>query len=306
MLRAAPTLAAVLVLIALDIPAAPVATTAAQRIAVTIDDLPWNGRTQPGENVDEATRRLLTTLVSRGVPAVGFVNCARTRPDDPVLLAWRAAGMELGNHGSSHLDLDKVDVSAWIDDVRACHQMLTSAFGAPDRFFRFPYGHQGAVDSRREAAAEALRDMGYRTAHFTIDNSEWILAAAYGRALAAGDARERDAIAAAYVEHMAAALAHFTEVGRSVVGRDVAHVLLIHANALAADHLGRVLDEFRTQGAVFVTLTEALGDPIYLQTDRYVGPKGLSFLYRMEPSRTRTAQRWDEQEAARIERQYAR
>jgi hypothetical protein len=148
--------------------------------------------------------------------------------------------------------------------------------------------------------------MEYRTAHFTIDNSEWILAEAYGRALIAGDIRRRDAIADAYVEHMLAALAHFAEVARSVAGRDVAHILVLHANALAADHFGRVLDECQKRGAVFVTLDEALADPIYEQNDRYVGPKGLSWLYRIDPSGTRTAQRWDEQEAARIERQYGR
>lgn len=306
MLRGSATLGAVMVLIGVEMPAVDVAATATRRIAVTIDDLPWNGWTQPGETVEGATRRLLTTLVSRGVPAVGFVNCARTSPDDPVLLAWRAAGMELGNHGSNHLSLDKADVSTWMDDARACHQMLTSAFGVPDRFFRFPYGHQGASEERRDAAGEALRNMGYETAHFTIDNSEWILAAAYDRALIAGDARQREAIADAYGDHMSAALAHFTKVARSVAGRDVAHVLLLHANALAADHLGRVLDDFRAQGVVFVTLREALADPIYLQDDRYVGPKGLSWLYRIDPTGTRTAQQWDVQEAARLERQYGR
>ena len=107
------------------------------------------------------------------------------------------------------------------------------------------------------------------------------------------------------MEHMLAALAHFAEVARSVAGRDVAHILVLHANALAADHFGRVLEEFEKQGAVFVTLDEALADPIYERNDRYVGPKGLSWLYRIDPSGTTTAQRWDEQEAARLARQYA-
>ena len=154
------------------------------------------------------------------------------------------------------------------------------------------------------AAAEALREMGYSTAHVTIDNSEWLLAAAYGQALMAGDIRRREAIASAYVEHLADALAHFTEVAQSVAGRDVAHVLLLHANALAADHLGRVLDDFRARGVVFVSLTEALSDPIYGREDRYTGPKGFSWLYRIDPDGTKAAQRWDEQEASRIERQY--
>jgi peptidoglycan/xylan/chitin deacetylase (PgdA/CDA1 family) len=257
-----------------------------------------------GESIAEATRRLLSTLVSRGVPAVGFVNCARTSPDDPVLQAWRSAGMKIGNHGSHHLNLDNVDVATWVEDARSCHRMLASAFDEPDRYFRFPYLHQGATELRRGAAAEALRAMGYTTAHVTIDNSDYLLAAAYSRALTAGDSRERDAIATAYVDHMSAALAHFTTVARAVAGREVAHVLLLHGNTLAADHLGRVLDDFLARGVVFVSLTEALSDPIYSQRDRYTGPKGLSWLYRIDPDGTKAAQAWDEQEAARIERQY--
>jgi hypothetical protein len=172
-------------------------TVGEQRIAVTIDDLPWNGVTAPGESVREATQRLLTTLVSRGIPAVGFVNCARTRADDPILDAW-------------------------------------------------------------------------------------------------------------LVEHLSAARTHFTAVARSVAGRDVAHVLLVHANALAADHLAQVLDDYRAGGAVFVRLAEALSDPIYSLPDRYIGAKGLSWLYRIDPDNTRAAQAWDDQEASTFEQQYGR
>src|SRR5262245_32290922 len=130
----------------------PLAATTGQRLAITIDDLPWNGVTAPGESVAVATRRLLTTLTSRAVPAAGFVNCARTSPNDPVLLAWLEAGMELGNHGSHHLNIDMVDVVTWVEDVRKCHDMLAAALGRPDRFFRFPYLHQGATESRRATA----------------------------------------------------------------------------------------------------------------------------------------------------------
>jgi peptidoglycan/xylan/chitin deacetylase (PgdA/CDA1 family) len=303
-LRSAALLVAALVCGSAASPASVGAMAADRRVAVTIDDLPWNGATSPGESVTDATRRLLVTLVSRGVPAVGFVNCARTSADDPLLREWRRAGMELGNHGSHHLNLDVVDAAAWVEDARSCHRTLESALDGPDRFFRYPYLHQGATESRRATAMEGLRGMGYATAHVTIDNSEWILADAYGRALIRGDSGRREAIAAIYVEHMSAALEHFTAVAGSVAGRDVAHVLLLHANALAADHLGRVLDDFRARGVAFVSLSEALADPIYGQRDRYVGPKGLSWLYRIDPDGTRAAQMWDEEHAARIEQRF--
>jgi hypothetical protein len=52
---------------------------------------------------------------------------------------------------------------------------------------------------------------------------------------------------------------------------------------------------------VFVSLAEALSDPIYSQRDRYIGPKGFSWLYRIDPEGTRAAQAWDAQEAAMLD-----
>jgi glyoxylase-like metal-dependent hydrolase (beta-lactamase superfamily II) len=60
-------------------------------------------------------------------------------------------------------------------------------------------------------------------------------------------------------------------------------VLLLHANALLADQIERVIAMLRTEGFRFVTLEHALEDPIYGQEDHWVDPVGSSWLYRTEP-----------------------
>ena len=193
-------------------------------IAVTIDDVPWSGAASPrGPALQAATERLLAPLSSRGVPAVGFVNCDRVE-DVEVLRLWIAAGFELGNHSAAHLDLNRAPLDAWLDDVRRCDRFLRDATGAPVRYFRFPYLHRGPTVERRAAARALLDSLGVRAASVSVDNSEWILAAAYADALGRGETKRAGEIARLYVEHVVGAVEHFREVARRKVGRDVRHV----------------------------------------------------------------------------------
>ncbi len=146
----------------------------------------------------------------------------------------------------------------------------------PVRYFRYPYLQTGKTPAIRDAVARGLAP--YEVAPVSIDTSDWALARAYSKA---DDGRE---IAAAYVDHVVAAARHYRSLARQRAGREVAHVLLLHANALAADHLGALLDALAADGFTFVPLDEALADPIYALPDEYAGPIGMSWLYRTAPA----------------------
>jgi peptidoglycan/xylan/chitin deacetylase (PgdA/CDA1 family) len=280
-----------------DVPAPPV-------VAVTIDDLPWVGALRPGEDRQAAMARMIDALVSRGVPAMGFVNCERAGPDSPVLLMWLGAGLELGNHTAAHLDLNEAPLARWLADVRSCHAFVQRLTGEAPVWFRYPFLHQGATAERQQAALELLDQLGSRIAHVSIDNSDWILAGAYGDAVRARDDARAAAIASAFIDHAMAATDHYRDVAQRKAGRDAAHVLLLHANLLVADHIGALLDRLREErGMRFVTVEEAHGDPIYARRDGYTGPDGLSWLYRMDPA-TPELSAWDDAEAARLRREW--
>ena len=268
----------------------------ALRIALTLDDLPWQGATAAGETRLQATQRLLAALGARRVPVTGFVNCARIDPEEPVLETWLSSGMELGNHTSRHLDLDRTELMTWIADVEECHTVLARLLPRAVRYFRYPMLHQGATEERRQAATAVLRRLGYATAHVTIDNSEWILGGAYSGGLRRGDLDAQRVIGMLYMQHIVDAVLHFDRLSHEALRRPVSHVLLLHANAVAADYLGEVIDVLRARGAVFITLDEALGDPIYTQPDRYLGPKGLSWLYRIRPELLGQWGGWDDEQ----------
>ena len=82
-----------------------------REVAVTFDDLPVVG-TRDIAAQQEITRKLLRSITSNKVPAIGFVNENKLLDggvQDERLVAmlqqWLDAGLELGNHSFSHPDL---------------------------------------------------------------------------------------------------------------------------------------------------------------------------------------------------------
>lgn len=259
------------------------AERASPRVAITFDDLPWNGPGYTETEIAGLTDTLLATLVARSVPATGLVTCRGIREGAPILRKWLAAGMELGNHSTSHRDLNSTPIDEWLEDVARCDDSVREVVGGPVRWFRYPMLHQGDERTVRDSVARTLERWGYFNAHVTIDNSEWLLARAYDLAMQAGDRAETAAIVDAYVAHLREAAAHFRAAAREKFGREVDHVLLLHANAIAARHIGDVLDVLEADGFTVASLDQVLADPIYARVDEYVGPTGLSWIYRAAP-----------------------
>lgn len=249
-------------------------TANAQPVAVTIDDLPWVGGLAPGDDRDLATDRILDALGTRHVPATGFVVCRRWGKRVDTLQRWLDAGMDLGNHSDTHPHLDDLSDEAWETNVRKCKDRLGSMRGKrrpSNRYFRYPYLQQGKSVVVRDRRALALKQMGYQNAHVTIDTGEWALVKPYVDAKNAGDEARAAQVAEAYVDHVVAATLYYRALAREQEGRDIRHVLLLHANALAADSLGPLLDALKRQGVTFIPLSKALQDPVYAKPDRYAG-----------------------------------
>lgn len=289
-------------------------------LAVTVDDLPFTGSAAPGDDPLRATGRILGHLADVGAPATGFVNCDRVDEEGAaVIAAWRDAGHGLGNHTADHVAVDdalgvedretreddeaaraandEAPFDAWGASVARCRNRLAAFTGTTPRWFRYPYLRRGATVERRDRAAASVAAAGHRVAPVTIDTSDWALVAPYVEALRARDEGRARSIAEAYVTHVVAAARHYRTLARRDHGREVAQVLLLHANALAADHLGAVLAALAEDGARFVMLDEALEDPVYARPEVYVGEIGLSWLYRIA-SGAAEAWRWDRAQRA--------
>lgn len=282
--------------------ARPAAAQAGFDLAITIDDLPWTAAgSTPAEVVAAGTGRILHALSSRSITATGFIVCDAMAERPGQVERWIAAGQSLGNHTQSHPDLNTTPVADWIEGVRSCDTSIRAA-GADPTHFRYPMLHRGDRPESRSTAARAVAGLGYTVAPVTIDNSEWILASAYERAAGASDSTAMRRIGAAYLEHIRRATNHARAVSRERFDRDAAQILLLHANRLNADWLGELLDGLASGGARFIRLEAALADSVYGLEDDYIGPRGLSWLYRVAPARPDFAT-WDAEEEERVRRE---
>ena len=262
-----------------------------RRVVVTIDDLPFvTARVLPPDEVQARTEKLLSHLRVRRIPAIGFVNEGKLfegEKEDPARVAllelWLDAGMELGNHTYSHLDLHGTPLEEFQEDVlrgEVVTGRLMSARGGVARFFRHPFLHTGRDLRTKEALSSFLSSHGYRVAPVTIDNYDYLFARAYDLA----EAGEKGRISEAYLRYMSAAVEFYEGQSRAILEYDPPQILLLHASSLNAENLGRLLDSLGEKGYRFVSLDEALRDPAFSLPDAYVGPGGITWLHLAGPS----------------------
>lgn len=274
-----------------DCPAKPRRT-----LAVTVDDLV--GVQVQGSDLAglrAMTGALLGKLRAADVPAVGFVNMAKTlvdgrpSPERVALLGdWLDAGMELGNHTFSHADLHLVSPEVFEANVVRGEEglkALVEARGGRLRYFRHPCLHTGRSLDVRERVNAFLASRGYTIAPVTVDNGEWIYASAYRCLLDLGDLGTARRLREDYLDYMLRKVVYFEDQSRKLFGREVPQVLLVHANALNAHCIDQILAGLRERGYAFVPLADAIADPAYASPDTFTGRGGISWLHRWALSR---------------------
>ena len=116
----------------------------------------------------------------------------------------------------------------------------------------------------------------------TVDNDEFVYAAAYDAALRRRDAAAARKIADDYLRYMAQVFSFFEGVSRQVAGREIPQVLLLHANNLNADRFAALAEMLAGRGYRFVSLEEALKDQAYRLPDDFVGAPGNSWFNHWE------------------------
>ncbi len=119
-----------------------------------------------------------------------------------------------------------------------------------------------------------------RVAPVTLDNSEWIFARAYENAIAKNDDALKQRLGVEYVAYMDRKLAYFEQQSEALFGRNIPHVLLVHANALNADWFDELAASMTKRGYRFVPLERALADAAYRSKDEYTGRAGLTWIHR--------------------------
>ncbi len=252
-------------------PAPPPKSQPRLQVAITVDDLPAHGPVPPGVDRLELHQRLLAAFEAHHVPRVyGFVNgrgVAEHEDRRAALDAWVAAGHPLGNHTFSHPRLQDVGLDAYLHDIAANEALLAGLMAdAPvEPTFRYPFLLEGTDRASTLAIRAHLHSQGYRVAPATIDFYDWAFNPPYVRCLAQHDDAALQALRTTFVQH-AWEMLHWSDAAAiQLYGRRIPQVLLLHGGAFDAEMIDPLLTMMEKQGVEWISLDQALQDPVYSQ-----------------------------------------
>jgi peptidoglycan/xylan/chitin deacetylase (PgdA/CDA1 family) len=195
------------------------------------------------------------------------------------LKAWRSAGLPLGNHLRSHPNLNDTPLPDYLQDLARNEPLLQALEPNGDwRWLRYPFLAEGDDPAKRDAVRQYLSGHGYKIAAVTMDFGDWQWTGPYARCVAAHDERGVTELKRLYLDAARESVGFYRALSKSLYGRDIPYVLLMHIGALDSHMLPQLLAMYRRAGFRFVSLPEAERDPAYrdqVDPSRQAQPRGL-------------------------------
>jgi peptidoglycan/xylan/chitin deacetylase (PgdA/CDA1 family) len=270
------------------------------KLAVTVDDLPAHGPLPPGSTRTAVARAVLKALRDNGISqAYGFANGYMEKYEggvNQVLQLWLDAGYPLGNHTYDHLQLDKVSADAYIANIAGMDNLLQTVASAEPiaerRVFRYPYLEEGETLKKRDAIRAFLFSYGYRIAEVTTSYNDWAWDNAYVRCVKQNDQQSIAWLKTNVVSDADWHLNSSAEMSWRLLHRNIPQILLIHVGAFDAVMLSTILNNFHAHHVTFITLDEALADPVYKLNPNYAYTGEYTFLKQIADSRHVSATKW--------------
>jgi peptidoglycan/xylan/chitin deacetylase (PgdA/CDA1 family) len=250
-------------------------------VALTFDDLPVASTSDPAE-ARSINIAILNSLDRHHAPAIGFVIESRVRQIGEsqgrgLLDQWVRRGYDLGNHTLSHVEMNDLTVEQIEHEIVAGEGSFVAALaevGKIPRYFRFPENHTGNTKEKHDAIAAFLAQRGYKVVFCTIDNEDYVFDAAYRKILSNKDEASAARLRDAYLAYTSTEIDYYAGLHKQIFGREIPHVMLLHANRLNADVIDKVLELFEQKQYRFVTLDTAQSDPAYATPDTFVTEYG--------------------------------
>jgi len=239
----------------------------AQKLAITMDDLPLNGLLPPGVTRVDITRDTLAVLKKRHMPPVyGFINAKKLEgsADGADALRLWAAAEPVGNHTYSHMDLEENTAEAFEREIEEDEPALELLDPKNNwHWLRYPYLHEGDTVEKRRTVRAYLKAHGYRIAQVTLDWEDYLWNTAYARCVAKNDAKSIEWLRSSYLSTASEFLDLGREQAKLVYGHEINYVLLMHLGAFSSTILPDALNLLKKKGFKLVTLEEAESDAAY-------------------------------------------
>lgn len=262
-----------------------------KKIAITIDDLPLQNINYLDNNRSHNIMdKLLEKIKSQNAPVVGFVNEDKLQVDGKnddskieLLKKWLDAGLDLGNHTFSHKSANSISIEEYKKDILDGERVIRNLLEEKGKkliYFRHPYLQTGRSLEVKSEIKKFLAEHGYTVAPITFDNAEWIFAAAYRKAVDSNKTEMMKRIGSEYIGYMKRKLDYWESQSIALFGRNINHILLIHANTLNAEYYDKLCEMIDESGYKFISLDEALKDEAFKSKDTFIGAGGISWIHR--------------------------
>lgn len=237
----------------------------------------------------EISNLILRTLERHDIPAAGFVVEEKIDLDPPSLVIledWLKRGHVLGNNTYAYQDLNELSPDDFLSYVGQGHRFLRRAarqFDVDFRYFRFPLLHYGETDSKRKEVAKRLFRTGYKVVPVTVKTSDSWFNGVYLDVEQNEEAKAR--LQEIYLKHLSDSLDYSERQSDTVFGRQIRHILQLRAGISTATFLEEVIGLLKQRGYQFISIEEALADPLYQTEEKYVGRESLTFTDRVAATR---------------------
>jgi hypothetical protein len=247
------------------------------QMTLTLDDLPVfpHMALPDGHTPYSVAAQIIDALARNGASGVFAMANSWPLDVDPgyarILDAWVAAGHHIGNHTHTHPSLNDTSADDFIHDISVADELLATWIRkAPLRAFRHPLELWGNTEEKRVRVNAHIDRLAYRSVGVTSWFYEWEWDRAWRHLLQTGRSAEAERLKTEFVDYAAAQVAHDTAVCRSVFGRDIVGIGLVHPVAFFAEVADAFLARLFEEGVSFVPLAEAVEDPAYSRCGSFV------------------------------------
>jgi len=264
----------------------PISPLGKVKLAITMDDmLMWRGLPVPKGYTPLGIAQSMTKALEHH-DATDVYAFSNTSPadDDPELLRvfdhWVERGHHVANHTHNHPSINWVDAQTYIGDIERTEEIIKRWSSlAPKRYFRYCNDMWGDTAEKQETVGAYLQQNGYIPVPVTVGFRDSRFAPAYWRSLKRDDKAGVAHLRKAFVETAMHEMRLHAANARAVFGSDPVHIWLIHGTPLGGDCLDQILDEFQAAGVEFVSVDEAMADPMNAVVPPRVSPE---FIHQVE------------------------
>jgi peptidoglycan-N-acetylglucosamine deacetylase len=233
-----------------------------QSIALTFDDGP-DMTDKIGLSPADRNSAILKQLANAHLKSILFVTRTDADPKRNALIRqWGTEGHQIGNHTATHPDFDDVSLTEYEQELLTCDRAIRDMPGFTPRF-RFPYLHEGNTLEKRDGFRAFLDTKSYKTGPVSVDASDWYYSQRLSARLKKKPHADTLPYRDAYLRHLYDRAQYYDGLSRTVLGRSVAHVLLLHHNLINALFLKDVVQMFRDKGWTLIDSEVAFEDPVY-------------------------------------------